>query len=164
MENHKDIFKEVEDKERHNRLTNKEKSYAAQKAWKRHHASYMRGTRERERNMENKTFYGIAKELESRLTEAEVAKDNVFEQNALITFNNISGGISIGINKEDQTVSISCTLPEQGSGAYKLLNAQDETALQNLYTNLKEDLLNLCNTFDQEIQQIISKNGLKSTK
>ena len=155
---------ETEEDERKHRLHNKEKSDAAKIAWKRHHSSYMRGTRKRQRNMENRTFYGIAKELESKLTEAEISKDNVFEQNVVITFNNISGGISVGINKENQTVSISCTLPEHGSGAYKLLNVQDETALQNLYTNLKEDLLNLCNTFDQEIQQIISKNGLKSTK
>ena len=48
-----------ERKEQQHRLRNREKSDASKIAWKKHHSSYMRGTRKRVRNMENTTFYTL---------------------------------------------------------------------------------------------------------
>lgn len=44
------------------------------------------------------------------------------------------------------------------------LTEYDDATLKVLYSNLKDDLMNLCKTFDEEINQILAKNGLKSTK
>ena len=147
----------------HNRLTNNKKSQAARKAWKRHHASYMSGTRKRERNYMNKTFYGVAKEIEEALSESRISRDNVFNMELTISFETISGGVSLKANDEDKTVSISCTLDETGSGAYGLTTGEPD-AIKNVYNGLKDDLQNLCNNFDQEFQQLIAKYGLKPTK
>ena len=88
---------ESDEEERSHRLNNREKSDAAKLAWKRHHSSYMRGTRKRERNMENRTFYGIAKELDEAVNEATIQTDNVFDKQEVLSFDTISGGIAFGI-------------------------------------------------------------------
>lgn len=155
---------DTEREELHNRLTNRHKSDSSKKAWKRHHSNYMRGARERERNTMNKSFYGVAKEIEATLSEANMQKDNVFEQECVISFDNISGGVGIKVNTEAGTISISTTLEETGAGAYRPVNIQDETQYKTIYNGLKEDLLNLCKHLDEELTQVLAKHGLKSTK
>lgn len=136
------------------RLTNRKKSDAAKLAWKRHHNSYMNGVRKRERDMENKTFYSLAKELD----EATKVRDNVFKKELDISFDTISGGISLGIN--NGTISFSCSLNETGSGSFALEAGHEET----LYKSIAEDLFNICKMVDDEMKQLIAKYGLKSTK
>lgn len=152
-----------ERKELHNRLTNNKKSRATKKAWKRHHASYMQGTRERERNCMNKTFYGVAKELEEMMSEAAMTQDNQVDDELDITFSNIAGGIGLDIDNKTGNVSISVQLKETGAGNYRTEQI-DQTSLDTLYKNLKTDLLNLARNFDDEIAQLITRYGLKSTK
>lgn len=136
------------------RLTNRKKSDAAKLAWKRHHNSYMNGVRKRERDMENKTFYSLAKELD----EATKVRDNVFKKELDISFDTISGGISLGIN--NGTISFSCSLNETGSGSFALEAGHEEA----LYKSISEDLFNICKMVDDEMKQLIAKYGLKSTK
>lgn len=146
---------------RQHRLRNREKSDAAKLAWKRHHQSYMTGTRKRERNMENKTFYSLAKELDSKVescNEEAIVRDNVFDKQLDLSFDTISGGISLGI--KEGTVSFSCSLEETGSGSYALEQGDEE----NLYKQIRDDLQNICKMVDDEMRQIIAKYGLKSTK
>lgn len=144
---------ETEEDERKHRLHNKEKSDAAKIAWKRHHSSYMRGVRKKERM----NFYDLAKEME-KVNESKIVRDNVFDKQLDISFDTISGGISFGI--KDGTVSFSCSLEETGSGSYALEQG-DETAL---YNDIKEDLKQICQMVDDEMRQILAKHGLKSTK
>lgn len=139
---------------RKHRLTNRKKSDAAKLAWKRNHYSYMRGVRKRERDMENKTFYSLAKELD----EATKVRDNVFKKELDISFDTISGGISLGIN--NGTISFSCSLNETGSGSFALEAGHEEA----LYKSISEDLFNICKMVDDEMKQLIAKYGLKSTK
>lgn len=162
-----------EREQQHRRLTNKHKSHGAEKAWKRHHGSYMKGVRKRERdkiksiyadrnkdeNMDNLSIKEI-----NKLFESEVIKDNVFKNDLGISFNNIAGGVVVDINPKDANVSISTTLDGTGEGSYKLVNAQGEQDYINLYESIKEELTNICNRFDEEISQLLSKYGLKSTK
>lgn len=144
-------------KEQQHRIHNREKSDAAKLAWKRHHSSYMRGTRKRERDMENKTFYSIAKDLD-RLSEESIVTDNVFDKDLDLSFDTIAGGLSMGIH--DNTISFSCSLNQTGSGSYALENDDPK----KLYKSLAEDLQNIANMVDNEMHQIIAKYGLKSTK
>lgn len=148
----------MEDKEQKHRLHNREKSDAAKLAWKRHHSSYMSGTRKRERNMENRTFYNIAKDLDEKINECKIVRDNVFEKQFDLSFDTISGGISLGI--KDGTVSFSCSSEQTGSGSYKLQNGEEEA----LYNDLKESLQQICQMVDDEMKQLIARHGLKSTK
>ena len=70
--------------EQHRRLTEPHRSKATKLAWKKHHNSYMRGVRKRERDNMNKSFYDIAKQLECLMNEAETEKDNVFDLSLII--------------------------------------------------------------------------------
>lgn len=144
--------------EQKHRLHNREKSDAAKLAWKRHHSSYMQGTRKRERDMENKTFYGIAKELDEKINESKIVRDNQFQQQLDLSFDTISGGISFGV--KEGTISFSCSLEETGSGSYALLQGNPE----DKYNDIKEDLKQICQMVDDEMKQLIAKHGLKSTK
>ena len=99
------------------------------------------------------------KELEE-LEEAQLERDNGFEQTFDISFKWLSGGISL--LAKDETVSISTSLEETGTGSFKLSN--EEPISESLYNSLKEDFLNICKNFDDEVQQILTKNGLKSTR
>ena len=150
------------DEQKH-RLRNREKSDASKLAWKRNHASYMRGIRKREREdmKKTRTLLDICKEM--KLDEAELSRDNVFQNELNIDLQNIAGGISLKINKENGNVSISTSLEQSGSGQYRLTN-YDEESLKNLYNALKDDLMQLCENFDDEIEGLLSKHGLKSTK
>ena len=143
---------------RKHRLRNREKSDASKLAWKRHHSSYMTGTRKRQRNMENKTFYSLAKELDSKVNEEAIVRDNVFDKQLDLSFDTISGGISMGI--KEGTISFSCSLEETGSGSYALEQGDEE----DLYKQIKTDLQNICKMVDDEMRQLISRYGLKSTK
>jgi len=145
------------------RLQNKKKSNASKLAWKRNHGHYMTGVRKRERKEMNRSFYDVCKDMEEHLTEAEVTRDNVFESKLNISLDSIAGGISLSINKENGNVSISTSLEQTGSGMYRLTDYDDAT-LKTLFSSIKNDLLELCKNFDNEINQIIAKNGLKSTK
>ena len=111
----------------------------------------------------NRSFYDVCKDMEEHLTEAEVTRDNVFESKLNISLDSIAGGISLSINKENGNVSISTSLEQTGSGMYRLTDYDDAT-LKTLFSSIKNDLLELCKNFDNEINQIIAKNGLKSTK
>ena len=140
--------------EQKHRLRNREKSDAAKIAWKKHHSSYMRGNRNKERDMR---FYDIAKEL-YKLSEESIIRDNTFKKQLDLRFDSIAGGISLGI--KDDKVSISCSLKQTGSGSYALQQGDPES----LYEQLKEDLQNICKMVDDEVKQILAKYGLKSTK
>ena len=152
----------MEDDAQRHRLRNKDKSDAAKLAWKRHHSSYMTGTRKRGRDMENKTFYSLAKELDSKVesikNEEAIVRDNEFTEQLDLSFDTISGGISMGI--KDGTISFSCSLEETGSGSYSLVDGD----LSGLYKQIREDLQNICNMVDDEMRQVIARYGLKSTK
>lgn len=156
------IKEEQEDDAQKHRLRNKKKSNATKLAWKRNHSNYMSGVRERERKEMNKSFYDICKEKEHVL-EAQVSRNNVFKDKLAFGFDNIAGGIAVSINKDNGTLSISTSLEQTGSGQYGLTN-YDDAALKTLFSNIKNDLLNLCQNFDDEISQIMAQNGLKSTK
>lgn len=151
---------------RKHRLTNKQKSKSAELAWKRHHSSYMSGTRKRGRNMENKTLYSLAQELNSKtqdtkdesLHEESIVRNNVFDKQLDLSFDTISGGISMGI--KEGTISFSCSLEETGSGSYAL-EAGDE---ENLYKQIVPELQNICKMVDDEMRNLIARFGLKSTK
>ena len=125
------------------RLRNRQQSDAAKLAWKRHHSSYMRGTRKRERDMENKTFYSLAKVLDEKINEEKVVQNNVFDTHSEICFDTIAGGIAINVNSQEQTVSISVSFTKQGSGSYSL----EQGDVEALYKPLTEDLQNSCEKF-----------------
>lgn len=152
-----------EERTEERRFIDRNKSQAGKKGWKRHHASMMHGVRERERNMENKTFYGVTNDLEEMLDEAKIIRDDVFDQEYDLSFEFISGGVSLKVNKETGEVSITTSLSETGSGAYKL-EVADDASLKQIYDGLKEDITNICKRFDEEVQQSLAKYGLKSTK
>ena len=150
-----------DDDEQKHRLYNRDKSDATKLAWKRHHHSYMSGVRKRERDKMNKTLMDITKELNNALSEAELKQDNVFDKSLTLTFNTLTGGIALSIDDKTKNVSISTILGEHGSGNYALTQQQD---FKILYDGLKEDLTNLCDTIDKEMEQILAKHGLRSTK
>lgn len=150
---------EQDREEQRHRLTNKKKSNAAKLAWKRNHGNYVAGIRKRERESMKKSFYDICRDMD----EANITRDNIFENKLNISFDNIAGGVSLSINDDEGTLSISTSLDTTGVGQYGLSDFDNET-LKTLFSNVKEDLLNLCKNFDNEIIQIITKNGLKSTK
>lgn len=156
------LNEEKEDDEQRHRLRNKHKSNASKLAWKRNHGNYMKGVREKERKEMNRSFYDICKANE-HLLEAQVSRNNVFKDKLAFGFDNIAGGIAVSINKDNGTLSISTSLEQTGNGQYGLTNYDDAT-LQALFSNIKNSLLDLCQTFDEEISQIMAQNGLKSTK
>lgn len=146
----------------HNRLTNPHRSKSAKIGWKRYRGNYMRAARKKERDSMNKSFYSLSKEIAEALSEAKIEKDNVFELNSEILFENISGGIAISIN--DGNISISTLLNEDGQGNYKLFNTpQDEDSYKNLYNDLKDELFEICKYVDQNIKQVLAKHGLRET-
>lgn len=150
--------KQEREEQRH-RLYNRERSDATKIAWKKYRVNYNRGIKKREREEMRKSFYDICREMD----EANITRDNVFESNLDISLETIAGGISLAINKENGNISISTTLEQTGSGQYKPTN-YDENTLKQIYNDIKADLLDLCQSFDDEINQIIAKYGLKSTK
>lgn len=154
---------ENDEEARLHRIRNRKKSDAAKLAWKRNHYSYMRAMRKRERDNMNKqkSFCDMYRDI--RLSEAELTKDNVFEKECEINLENIAGGLKLSINNENGNLSISTTLLDSGSGQYRLESFNNEK-LKELYEDMKEELIQLCNSFDNEIAQLVAKNGLKSTK
>lgn len=151
--------------EQKHRLHNRDKSDATKIAWKRHHSSYMRGIRKRERNNMTSLYNELNQKIEAvlNINETEITKDNIFENKLAFNFENISGGLGVQINKDTGNVSFSTTLEEGGSGMYGLTNF-DEQTLKQLQSELRTDLLELCKTFDEGIIAIVNKHGLKSTK
>ena len=155
---------DTEREPQHRRLTEPHRSKAAKLAWKRHHSSYMRANRKKERDNMNKSFYSISKELEEsikQLEEAKVEKEDIFDFNCQIVLSNMSGGISFAINKETGEVSLSTALLEDGRGNYRIQNFKDAGSLEGLYEELKDDIEQLANTIDQSLTQIIAKHGLR---
>lgn len=152
--------------EQHRRLTEPHKSQATKLAWKRHHNNYMQGMRKRSREEMNKSFYDVAKELEEclKLHEAKVKKDDIFDLNCELVFDNISGGISFTIDPETGSVSFSTSLDEQGHGAYRLENMpQSQDEFKSLYNDLKDELSTLATTIDDNMKQISAKHGLRES-
>ena len=152
----------------HRRLTEPHRSKAAKLAWKRHHDSYMRANRKKERDSMNKTFYTIAKELEEcmdTLQEAKMQKDDIFDKTCEIVLDGISGGLSFKIDATDGTISFSTILSQAaGRGNYKLQTpANNEEAYNKLYEDLKDELTYICNTIDDSIKQILAKHGFRET-
>ena len=90
--------------------------------------------------------------LETKVT------DNIFENKVNITFDNLSGGISLGLDED--TISISVSLNEEGSGSYKL--ASGDTL--EVFKKFKNDVKELCTTFDNGLEELLQRYGLKSTK
>lgn len=159
---------ESEEEQLHNRLTNNKRSKATEKAWKKYHGSYMRGARKRSRNMENKTFYGMAKDLEAKLEnkidEAQITGEGPNGTDINIRFENITGGLSLSMNKNTGYISISVSLGELGNGNYRVANSTSPEDAAEVCKNIKDELLSLCSNFDDEIKQLITRYGLKSTK
>ena len=168
---------EQDREELHHRLTNKHKSHAAELAWQRHHASYMSGVRKRQRDDLNSIYTDDKEEkdeamninelnnkLSKHIQEAEEEQDNVFDLEYKTDLNTIAGGIAFGINKNNNTVSFTTSLNGKGEGSYMSTVKLDDSALQNLYNSIKTDIQAVCDNFDKEINQILAKNGLKSTK
>lgn len=151
------------DDEQHRRLTEPHRSKSAKIAWKRHRSSYNKANRNKERDYMNKSFYSVAKELEesiNQISEAQVVKDNVFNLEFQINFTNISGGVSFHIDKDSNNVSFSSVLTEDSRGNYALQTDAD-IDLDSLYTNIKDDMQSIANSFDNEINQLLNKYGLK---
>ena len=146
----------------HHRLTEPNRSRATKLAWKRHHNSYMQGNRKKERNNMNKTFYSISKEIEEALNEAKIQKDDIFDLKGEITFDNLSGGFSFSINKDDGNISFSTMLTEDGHGNYRLENTpSNEDFYKELYEDLRDDLQELAKTVDDSMRQILARHGLR---
>ena len=153
----------MEDREsQHNRLTEPHRSMAAKIAWKRHHSSYARANRKKERDSMNKTFYGISKELGEMLNE-EVTKDDMFNLECQVAFDTISGAVGISINKDNANVSLSTNLLEKGHGNYKLeTTPETDEVYKRLYEDLKDEFETLCSSFDTNVKQILAKHGLRT--
>lgn len=149
-----------------NRIRNRKKSNAAKQAWKKHHYNYMKGNRKKSRDNMN-SFLAIARELDENLKiiEAKMERDNTFDYKAEISFENLMGGLSFSINKDNGNVSFSTYLSENvGKGNYKLENGSNtNNELNALYASLKNELLTLSNTVDESLKQILAKYGLKET-
>lgn len=151
------------EEDRHNRLTQAHRSYGAKKGWLRHRSSYSRANRKKERDSMNKSFRNIMQEAKALINE-EVTKDDVFELNGEISFSTISGAVGIKVDKEDGNISLSTVLIEKGNGNYKLEVAPStQDAYKQVYENLKDDINTLCASFDNELNQILIRNGLKPT-
>jgi len=118
--------------------------------------------------MDNKTFYGLAKDLEAKLenkiNEAQIEGEGPNGTNIDIRFENITGGLGLSVDKTTGYISISVSLGELGNGNYKLVNATTQEDIDTVCKNMKDDLLNICSNFDNEIRQLITSYGLKSTK
>lgn len=157
----------MQDKDReaqHRRITEPKRSKSAKLGWKRHHNNYMMANRKKERDCMNKSFYSISKELEEAmdgLNEANIDRDSVFDLNCDISLNNIAGGLSFKINKDNGEVSIATSMIEGGHGNYRLEVMPQEEALKGIYDELKDDLEQLARTIDQSINQIVAKHGLR---
>lgn len=149
-----------------NRIRNRKKSNATKQAWKKHHYNYMKGNRKKSRDNMN-SFLAIAKELDENLKiiEAKMERDNTFDYKAEISFENLMGGLSFSINKDNGNVSFSTYLSENvGKGNYKLENGSNtNNELNALYASLKDELLTLSNIVDESLKQILAKYGLKET-
>lgn len=157
---------DTEREAQHRRLTEPHRSKASKLAWKRHRNSYMQANRKKERDNMNKTFYSISKELEEsmrKIDEAKVNKDDIFDLNCEVIFDNLSGGISFKINKDDGAVSFSALLNENGHGSYRLENMPNEEALKGLYEELKDEIEQVASMVDQSMKQILAKHGLRQS-
>lgn len=159
---------ENDEKELHNRLTEPHRSKAAKIGWKRHRSSYNRANRKKERdcmNDINDSFYSISKNLEkvlNNLDEAKIVKDNVFELDYQIDFENLSGGLTFTIDKDNNNISFSVALSESGKGVYRPVTEEtSEEDLQTMYGNIKQDIQDIALHLDSEIKQLLNKYGLK---
>lgn len=152
--------------EMHRRLTNKHRSHAAEQAWQRHRSNYNRGIRSRERANLSSIYADNEKDesLNANMTEAEILTDNIFELHQVLDFKNIAGGISFDVDGNSSLVNFTVSLDGEGTGSYKPQTNLDEAGLRTLYREVKQELTDLCNHFDEEIQQIIAKHGLAPTK
>lgn len=147
------------DEEQHRRLTEPHRSKGAKLGWKKYRSNYMRGFRKRERM---DTFADIRERLKETLKqiqEAKLEKDSMFDLKGEIVFENLSGGLSFSINKDNGTVSISTTLNQNSKGNYK--PQTDDTDYENLYEDLKDELSMLAKTIDDSMKQILAKHGLR---
>jgi cytochrome P450 len=165
MEDSKLIESSIDDTEdsQHNRLTQAHRSMGAKKGWMRHRSSYSRANRKKERDSMNKSFRNIMQEAKALINE-EITKDDVFELNCEISFKTISGAIGVKVDKEDGNISLSTALIEKGNGNYKLEVAPStQDAYKQVYENLKDDINTLCANFDNEINQVLIRYGLKPT-
>ena len=151
------------DKDRTDRMKHLHQSNSAKIAWKKHRANYMRANRKKSRDNMNKTFFGIAKELEPYINEAEQQKDDIFDLKYETSFENISGGLSFSINKETGDISFTTLLNEEGHGNYKSENESTEDSLKSLYNDLKDEFTMLANNIDTSVRQILAKHGLRET-
>lgn len=150
----------------HNRLTNAHRSRGAKKGWLRHRDSYMRANRKKERENTSRTFLSISRELAEALkdvNEAKLADENVFKLDFDVKFEHLAGGVSVVIDKKTGEVSFSVALNEDSKGGYKLESLPSEEGYKQLYEDLKDDLLELCDTVDKGIMQIVAQHGLRTT-
>jgi hypothetical protein len=148
---------------RHNRLTQAHRSMGAKKGWMRHRSSYSRANRKKERESMTKSFRNIMQEAQSLINE-EVIKDDVFSLEGQISFATISGAVGIKVDKEDGNISLSTVLLEKGNGNYKLEVAPStQDAYKQVYENLKDDINTLCASFDNELNQVLVRYGIKPT-
>ena len=157
------IIEDDEEAQKH-RVTNRKKSDAAKLGWKRHHYNYMKGNRMKSRNSDS--FLQIAKNLEDnmQMIEAKVDKDNIFDYQCDIIFDNIAGGISFSIDKQSGNLSLSTFITEDSAGNFKQENGgNSQEELRVLYDNIKEEIEEIANTVDESLKQVFAKYGLRKT-
>ena len=110
----------------------------------------------------NKTFYSVSKEIEEVLNEAKIQKDDIFDLKGEIIFDNLSGGFSFSINKNDGNISFSTMLNENGHGNYRVENTPTgEDFYKSLYEDLRDDIQELAKTVDDSMRQILARHGLR---
>ena len=168
---HEDLTKEIKQELDDMRLVDPKRSQKAKLGWKKNRTHYRQGINKRGRKMDRDIYNSrnvkdIIADLEEALNEAEIERNNPFELENDLRFENLPGGIKTTVDRENNSVSLTLFLDEDGGqGNYKLINEIEDKELgyDNLQQNIRDDLKVAMDSFDQSIQQIIQKYGLNST-
>lgn len=163
----KDNIKMLDD-EQLRRVTEPKRSNSARMAWKKYGANYRKGIRKRLRHHYGRSedsMKDIINTLKEVLQEAEIKQNNVFDNEAQILFDNMPGGISLDIDKNTGTISLTTKVGEtEQPGSYKSQNNLSEDELDALFKQIVEELHDLCTSFDEELKQLLDRHGLLPTK
>ena len=150
------------DKDQKARIFNPKKSLSAKMAWKRNRPHYNKEKKKKEReftNMENSQ--SLINDLRKAIKEANVDNINSFDLHASIDFDNIPGGLDYRIDPENNQFSLSFKLSEkQAENDYRFENELAEEDYKNTFNSIGDELLKLCNSFDESLNGILVKNGL----
>ena len=159
------------DNEKRARMTNPQQSKSARQAWKKYGTSYRRGIRKKERKMDSKINQAKEKDnlknlipsLKQVVSEAEVIQNNQTDLQYKIAFDNIPGGLALGIDPIQQSISLSFYFDEDdNNGMYKNENEElTDEDFKNLYKELTSDIHSLAESIDSDIKGIFVKHGLR---